>query len=175
MIRLLTRADIEPFFFLIQRNRHRLQNYFPMTVNSTGNISSTRVYVEQKLLEAAKQEFMLFMVHNQEGQLVGVMQAKNFDRHIQKCEVGYFIDEMHVNRGYATRAMESLLRFLFTNQKLEKVYCRIDPDNKASIRIAEKLGFALEGRLRQEFQTGTGQIIDILYYGIFRKDFLKAG
>ena len=168
MIRVITRGDIEPFHFLVHKNRERLNTYFPMTVFHTNSMNNTRAFVEEKIREARQQEFLLMMIHNEQGKLVGMAQIKNFERFVKKCEVSYFIDKEHTNQGHASRAIQELVQYTFSRMDMEKIYCRIDPDNKASIRVAEKAGFELEGRLRKEFKTGDGEIIDVLYYGIVK-------
>ncbi len=168
MIRVITRGDIEPFHFLVHNNRNRLNTYFPMTVFYTNSLNNTRTFVEEKIREARQHEFLLMMIHNDQGKLIGMAQIKNFERYVKKCEISYFIDEEFTNQGHATKAIKELVQYIFSKMDIEKIYCRIDPDNKPSIRVAEKAGFKMEGRLRNEFKTGDGDIIDVLYYGIIK-------
>jgi len=171
MIRIITRGDIEPFHFLINKNRNRINTYFPMTVFHTNAISNTRSFVEEKIREARNMEFLLLMLHDERGSLIGMAQIKNFDRFVKKCEVSYFIDREFEGKGWATKAIREVIQYVFSKMDMEKIYCRIDPENKASIRVAEKCGFQLEGRLKKEFKTGDGDIIDVLYYGVFKEKY----
>ena len=168
MIRVITRGDIEPFHFLVNNNRERLNTYFPMTVFHTNSLNNTRSFVEEKIREARQQEFLLMMIHNDQGKLIGMAQIKNFDRFVKKCEISYFIDHAYINKGHASKAIRELVQWVFSKTDMQKIYCRIDPGNKASIRVAEKASFILEGQLRNEFKTGDGDIIDVLYYGILK-------
>jgi len=171
MIRIITRGDIEPFHFLINKNRNRINTYFPMTVFHTNAISNTRAFVEEKIREARNMEFLLLMIHDERGTLIGMAQIKNFDRFVKKCEISYFIDREFEGKGWATKAIREVIQYVFSKMDMEKIYCRIDPENKSSIRVAEKCGFQMEGRLRKEFKTGEGDVIDILYYGIFKEKY----
>lgn len=168
MIRVITSGDIEPFYFLVHQNRDRLNTYFPMTVFHTNTLAQTRQYILDKIREARNQDFLLMMIHNEHGKLIGMMHIKHFDRFARKCEISYFIDEHHQNKGYATRAIREMIEYIFSRTDMEKIFCRIDPENAASIRVAEKSGFQMEGRLRKEFRTGNGDIVDVLYYGILK-------
>src|SRR5690606_16406030 len=96
---------------------------------------------------------------------------KHFDRYVRKCEISYFVDKNHVNKGYATRAIKEIINYIFSRTDMEKIYCRIDPENLASIRVAEKVGFVKEGHLRNEFRTGDDRIIDIFYFGIIKQKY----
>ena len=44
------------------------------------------------------------------------------------------------HNGYATEATESPISYAFDNLGLPAVYCSIRPENKASIRVAKRLG-----------------------------------
>jgi len=171
MIRIISRGDIEPFHFLINKNRNRINTYFPMTVFHTNAISHTRAFVEEKIREARNMEFLLLMIHDERGALIGMAQIKNFDRYVKKCELSYFIDRDYEGKGWGTKAISEVIHYVFSKMDMHKIYCRIDPANKASIRVAEKCGFQQEGCLRREFRTGEGDIIDILYFGIFKEKY----
>ncbi len=45
---------------------------------------------------------------------------------------------------------------------------RIHPDNIAAKKVAEKCGFELEGTIRKEYKTPSGELVDLLYYGKIR-------
>jgi RimJ/RimL family protein N-acetyltransferase len=48
----------------------------------------------------------------------------------------------HVHgRGYATEAAQAALRWMEVAFAPERTVCIIDPNNMASLRVAEKLGF----------------------------------
>ena len=49
--------------------------------------------------------------------------------------------------GYATEAARAALAFAFTTLKREHVISLIHPENQASIRVAERIGERLEGRI----------------------------
>lgn len=55
-------------------------------------------------------------------------------------EMGYIFDDTYWHNGYATEAARNLLAYAFDSLHLPAVYCSIRPENKASIRVAERLG-----------------------------------
>ena len=55
-------------------------------------------------------------------------------------EIGYIFDNTYWHNGYATEAAESLIAYAFDSLELPAVYCSIRPENKASIRVAKRLG-----------------------------------
>jgi RimJ/RimL family protein N-acetyltransferase len=59
-------------------------------------------------------------------------------------EVGWRIGRNRWGRGYAPEAARAAIGFAFGDLGLDRVVSCIHSDNKASIRVAEKLGMALE-------------------------------
>jgi [ribosomal protein S5]-alanine N-acetyltransferase len=64
----------------------------------------------------------------------------------QNATLGYWIDKDALGRGHATRAVQLVLRFAFEHAGLHRVQPAIIPRNVRSVRVAEKVGFRLEGR-----------------------------
>ena len=67
-----------------------------------------------------------------------------------KASIGYVLASEYWNRGYATESCNALCEFAFKGLQLHKVYSKVAPDNQASIKVLEKLGFRREGLLRHD-------------------------
>ena len=63
----------------------------------------------------------------------------------QSDELGYWIGRPYWGRGYAGEAVPPLLSLAFNRLQRTRVFARILPDNHASRRLLEKLGFSYEG------------------------------
>ncbi len=61
------------------------------------------------------------------------------------AELGYSIEADRCGRGYATEAAGALVDHL-TNQGVQRWSASTHPDNTASVRVLERLGFGHEGR-----------------------------
>ena len=83
-------------------------------------------------------------------------------------EIGYLFARDTWGRGVAREALAALLTQLFAEGN-RRVFADIDPDNMPSIRLVERLGFRLEGRLRAEWETHIG-VRDTLIYGLLRDE-----
>jgi RimJ/RimL family protein N-acetyltransferase len=61
-------------------------------------------------------------------------------------EIGWTLRRESWGRGYATEGARRALAYGFTEMGREHVISLIHPENRGSIRVAEKLGERLEGR-----------------------------
>lgn len=77
-------------------------------------------------------------------------------------EVSYILAEAHWGRGYATELASALLRHGFARYHLSEIGASIDPGNRASIRVVEKIGMRFEERGEDEHGLPT------LFYTITR-------
>lgn len=66
----------------------------------------------------------------------------------RSCFASYKLAEAMQHKGYATEALRFLLQLLSMEFSIHRVEADILPDNVSSIRLAERLGFALEGIAR---------------------------
>ena len=64
----------------------------------------------------------------------------------RQAMIGYSITTDAQGHGYATEAVGAVVDALFEQADLHRIVASIDPENRASRRVLEKLGFRLEGR-----------------------------
>jgi RimJ/RimL family protein N-acetyltransferase len=88
------------------------------------------------------------------------------------AEIGYSLTRAHWGNGLAREAVTALLDQLFAEGN-RRVFADTDPDNAASNRLLETLGFTLEGRLRGEWETHIG-VRDSLIWGLLREEWRLA-
>jgi [ribosomal protein S5]-alanine N-acetyltransferase len=64
---------------------------------------------------------------------------------LQSGTTGYMVGRPHLRRGYATEALQLILRFAFRTLKLHRVEANIQPDNAPSLALVKRVGFKREG------------------------------
>ena len=96
----------------------------------------------------------------------------SINREIGKAETYLFADPVHLHKGVGTRAKGLMCKYGFENLGLNKLYFITNEDNYASIRVNERCGFQLEGRLRQEY-VKDGIKMDRLYFGLLKEEWIK--
>jgi RimJ/RimL family protein N-acetyltransferase len=89
------------------------------------------------------------------GRYVGGSGLHRMKWEIPSFEIGYWIRTSEANKGLITEATNAVARYAFTQLKAKRVEIRCNSRNEKSARIAVKLGFDLEGTLRNtEIQVG---------------------
>jgi ribosomal-protein-alanine N-acetyltransferase len=80
------------------------------------------------------------------GRLVGQATAGNIWRgSLSSCFLGYWIDGRYAGRGITPTAVALLADHCFGAARLHRVEANVRPENLASRRVVEKLGFREEG------------------------------
>ena len=88
-----------------------------------------------------------------------------------RLEIGYILARAFWGQGLAGEAVSALLDHCFGAPEVNRVEALIDPDNAASVRLAERMGFQLEsGRMRQRLKMPDGRFADSLMYGLLAAD-----
>lgn len=106
-----------------------------------------RKWINRQLTRYRKEGFGYFAVILKEsGKLIGQAGLmKSTINGNEAVELGYILDNAYRHNGYGTEAARACLEYAFGELSLETVCCSIRPENKASIRVAERLGMTLCG------------------------------
>lgn len=103
--------------------------------------------------------------------LIGLCNLKIIDETARIAEFSISIgDQSQLGKGYATEALNLLFRYGFRNLNLHKIGGQAFDYNTGACRLYEKLGFKVEGRLRQA-HFRFGKYHDILYIGLLSHEF----
>ena len=86
----------------------------------------------------------------------------------RSASMGYCYGEAAWGHGYATEAARAVLQWAFDTLDLNRVQAEADTRNGASARVLEKLGFLLEGTLREDCIVN-GDVSDSWVYGLLRR------
>ncbi|MBR9920258.1 MAG: GNAT family N-acetyltransferase [Bacteroidetes bacterium] len=167
----IRQRDSRAFFDLVQANAPHLERYFPITLDACKSRISAARHLRLKIRQRNQREGWAFLLdYIPESRPVGYFVIKNLDWNVPKAELAYFVDKPFNSKGLGTYGVGEMIHFSFTELNLHKLYLYADEKNLGSCRIAEKNNFKLEGRLRDDFRTGQGDLITSNYYGLLRED-----
>ncbi|MES4903785.1 MULTISPECIES: GNAT family N-acetyltransferase [unclassified Streptomyces] len=80
--------------------------------------------------------------------LVGIVHLSNTDWRVLATEIAYVTAPWARGEGYASESALAVARWLFQDQKFERLELRTAADNAASQQVAQKIGCISEGVLR---------------------------
>ena len=103
------------------------------------------------------------------GEAMLLDRAQSGDR-----EVGFWIDERHCRKGYASEAAAALTRLAFELEGVDRVELHCSTNNVASAAVAAKLGYTHEATLGRRLTDRRGERGDIMVWVLFQKDFSET-
>jgi len=109
-----------------------------------------------------------------EKKVIGGLEVSKINFDARTGETGSWISEKYWRKGFITEAKIALNEFAFNNLKLNKLKSPVFVDNKASNSTQLKVGYVLEGCLKEDdISKATGKIHDCNQYALFKKDWKK--
>ncbi|MEX2229708.1 MAG: GNAT family protein [Dehalococcoidia bacterium] len=118
--------------------------------------------------------FALEATDGEAPRLIGNMDLRRLNAEARRGEVGMLIgDRAYWNRGYGSDALRTLCRWAFADLDLHRIELSVAEYNPRARRAYEKVGFAIEGRLR-EHRYIAGRYHDTIVMGLLRRDFEAA-
>jgi RimJ/RimL family protein N-acetyltransferase len=106
-----------------------------------------------------------------DGVLVGAI-GLSLNSHSYRGHVGYWVASPRRGRGICTRALRALSRWALDELDLQRLELITDPDNVASQRVAEKVGYRREGVLRAHLKHPDGRIRDSVMFSLLPGELL---
>ena len=111
--------------------------------------------------------------HAASRRLIGECSLFNLAPQCRRAEVGYSLGFDAWGQGYMNEALAALLDYGFSQLDLNRVEADFDPRNKASARSLERLGFKLEGHLRERWIV-EAEVSDTGLYGLLAREWRGA-
>ncbi len=104
------------------------------------------------------------------GEAVGTLDLFDFDPFHKRVGVGVLVAmPEHRRSGLAGESLELLKSYCFEHLDINQLYCNILTDNKASLKLFEKVGFQLAGCKKQWVRRGK-QFLDEYLLQLIRSD-----
>jgi RimJ/RimL family protein N-acetyltransferase len=115
-----------------------------------------------------------FAIETLQEKPVGVVGLASIDSIHRTAEIYIVIGEKDFwGKGVMIEAESLLIDWAFNSLGIEKIWAQTRPDNIASLITMKKMGFQIEGTLRNE-KIVNGQRTTVLHLGLLREDFKAA-
>ncbi|SDM58210.1 GNAT family N-acetyltransferase [Sediminibacillus halophilus] len=136
------------------------------------NVEETEINFRNAHISFLKREGFRFLIFGKEtNEFIGTTSLQSIDWDIPKCEIGYWINTRYSGNGYMTEAVKELASFGLNTINFKRIEIRCESTNNKSRAIPEKLGFELEGILRNDDLSADGSTLtDTCFYSIIKEN-----
>lgn len=135
-------------------------------------IEGTEKWYNKIVKDNTRYENVIQVLDNGKYVDIGIIGLFNID--VKNKKAGFYItigEQRYQGKGYAKKATLQFLKQAFQKFDLEKIFLYTDFENTRAIKLYEKCGFRLEGRLKKELFY-KNRFVDRYYYAIYREDVL---
>ena len=161
-----------PAFFEVWSDPAAMR-YFSFTPMQT--IEQAQARVADKLKSLSDGNSVICVIESIDTQdVLGDCALFNGVQKCQRADIGFCLRRKYWGRGYMLEAANALIEHGFENAGLRRVEADVDPGNRSSIQLLERLGFQREGYLRERWMIG-GEPMDTVLYGLLRRDRRSSG
>lgn len=169
VLRCWTPADAEKLRAAIDPSLDHLRRFMPWAMNEPRSMEETRALLLgfQERFEAGE-DFTFGIFTIDESEVVG---GTGLHRRIGQggLEIGYWIRVDRTRQGLATEAARALTEVGLNAPGIERIQIHCDPENVASRRVPETLGYVLVETRRGDKQTPEGEPRDTLVFETRRR------
>jgi RimJ/RimL family protein N-acetyltransferase len=148
----------------IRSSIKELQLWMPFA-KTVPEVEETESNIRQAHAKFLTREDLRFHIyHKEQGFFIGSTGLHYIDWEVPKFEIGYWIKTNESKKGYVTEAAKALAQFAFRELNAKRVEIQCDSRNEQSRKVAERLGFTLEGILKNDDKGLDGSLRDTCIY-----------
>jgi len=104
--------------------------------------------------------------------VIGTCGYLNYEKEHNRIEIGYDLNPTYWGQGIMQETLGKIIHFAFMSMDINKIEAKVEPENKASVRLLGKLNFCQEGVLRQhEFEKG--KYVDLVLFSILKSEYIE--
>jgi [ribosomal protein S5]-alanine N-acetyltransferase len=146
----------------------------PYGVEPYRSLDEAKTWIDDRLRNFRERDGLVWIVADREGdRAIGSACYWHFDRDFATVELGYEMARARWRQGITTEAVAEILRYGFRDLGLHRIEACPFARNEPSVRLLRKLGFVLEGTLRERVPLG-GRFEDQLYFGLLETEWSRA-
>jgi [ribosomal protein S5]-alanine N-acetyltransferase len=125
---------------------------------------ATAWLARMEALAAAGTGQQLVLVRQADAKVIGTLLLFKYDEGSARAELGYALGRAHWGAGWMREAVQAACSHAFSALRLRRLEAEVNPANVASNALLRRVGFTLEGTLRQRW-VAKGVAYDTHVYG----------
>jgi [ribosomal protein S5]-alanine N-acetyltransferase len=141
-------------------NDPEIQHWIPV-IPRPYTEEDARAFIRGEVVGVGQHQFAI----TENGHVVGSI-GLGVNERSHNAAIGYWCAREARGRGLTTRALRLLSRHALEDLGIERLELITDPDNHASQRVAEKVGFRREGVLRSHLPHPDGRRRDSVMFSL---------
>jgi ribosomal-protein-serine acetyltransferase len=151
----------------IKESINELKSWLPFA-QEVPAVEETEMNMREAYVKFLRRENFRFLIfHKETKEFIGSSGIQSINWDISKCEIGYWINTKFSGKGYMTEAIKELTNFGLNQLQFKRIEIKCESTNLKSRAIPEKLGFELEGILRNDDLSADGsKLTDTCIYAI---------
>jgi ribosomal-protein-alanine N-acetyltransferase len=131
--------------------------------------SDAKAFLETAIKPGPK---TLFAIATSKEAIGGIGLDIQKDVHRYTAEMGYWLAEPFWGQGFAASALLAMTDYAFKHFKFNRLFAGVFEGNDASVKVLEKAGYKLEGKLRKAVYKD-GNFLDEYIYSILREEHIN--
>jgi ribosomal-protein-alanine N-acetyltransferase len=101
-----------------------------------------------------------------DDQCIGMVNYHHREVRNRRLEIGYIIGRKHQRRGFGTEAVQALIQYCTDELAAHRIEALIHPENAASSRLVERLGFQCEGGPLTDYWCVGDKYLSVMMYAL---------
>ena len=104
-----------------------------------------------------------------QDEMIGKCILFQFNQAHHRAEIGFILNRDYWRQGLMHQALKAVIEFAFGTLELHRIEADVDPENAASLKVLEKLGFEREGLFHDRWLL-YGEWVDSIMLGLLNRD-----
>jgi len=170
VVRPYRESDAQALYEAVAESRDHLRPWMPFADEHQTHDESRNWILLQMAHWILHDDLMISIWEQETDTFLGGTGLHPNDWDIGSFEIGYWIRASAEGRGFITESVRLLTDYAFDNLKANRVEIHCDELNARSAAIPKRLGYVLEGRLRNHLASSDGRLRTTLIFSLIPED-----
>ena len=160
--------DARRVFELIENNRTHLEKWetWVKDIKQSQDLLGMFRAAEADPEDIQQINYLVFMG----GELTGSCALMEINKLTRSAKIAYWLGAEFTGRGIATRAAKTLEDLAFGTMDFNRLAIIMDDENKKSVAVAQRLGYKLDGIMRDDVLRSDGTIGNSCVYSKLKRE-----
>lgn len=160
-------ADAQELFDAVNNSRKHLNPWLDWVSKTTKPEHSLQFIQNSFQWQNNQQALALGIFEN--DKIIGGIGMHQWDQETKRAQIGYWISSGYEGKGIVSHSLVKFIEYLFDKIGLNKIEIHFLQANKRSAKVATRLGFKVEGIIRQSILRN-GMPHDVIVAGLLRSE-----